>query len=337
MTRPVKIEVDVHLDAQEVQRLRVQQQTIVNSIIQARVGQQFSSPTNFIGYLVSEEGKERSKQVTTEVSTALQRLELNNMCKLSLTISASQPPIAAGDVYSQLFVSQLDQGLPPSRTVFSYFPADRAMPVGETAIQFGAADASLQLESHNSQPQLKYQRLKNTIFNTLVATPAGASDLRSDLDPIFGRLLRDLHFASAGISPIGTVSILVEDANGKRFQVDCLSSGEKGLLLTFLTISRTLEEGGVVLIDEPEQHLNPAVCKDIVPFIVEHYSKRRNLQFILCSHSPEILAGAFSSPDCGLWRIDFSIRMHKTAVARPGCRGRSSEAPRQFAGREFDI
>ena len=63
----------------------------------------------------------------------------------------------------------LDRRLPPINTVFSYFPADRAIPAQEQPVQIGPGDANNQLESHDSQLHFKYSRLKNTIFNAVVS------------------------------------------------------------------------------------------------------------------------------------------------------------------------
>jgi len=58
---------------------------------------------------------------------------------------------------------------------------------------------------------------------------------------------------------------------GKDFDIDGMSSGEKGLILTFLIISQSIKRGGIILLDEPELHLNPAVCRLLLPFLVEKY------------------------------------------------------------------
>ncbi|MGA9917368.1 MAG: AAA family ATPase, partial [Paraburkholderia sp.] len=81
------------------------------------------------------------------------------------------------------------------------------------------------------------------------------------------------------------------------------SSGEKGLILTFLLLARSVENNGIVLLDEPELHLNPAVCKDLLAYLVNQYVKPKNLQVIICSHSPEILAGAFDSDECSVYHL----------------------------------
>lgn len=64
-----------------------------------------------------------------------------------------------------------------------------------------------------------------------------------------------------------------------------------------------MASGGIALFDEPELHLNPAVSRDVLPFILNNYSKPRNIQFIMCSHSPEILSGAFSNENCALLHL----------------------------------
>ena len=82
-----------------------------------------------------------------------------------------------------------------------------------------------------------------------------------------------------------------------------MSSGEKGLILTFLLIKYSLSAGGIVLIDEPELHLNPAVCQQIVPFLMSHFINKEDLQVFMCTHSPEIVATAFERDDCNLFHL----------------------------------
>jgi hypothetical protein len=61
--------------------------------------------------------------------------------------------------------------------------------------------------------------------------------------------------------------------------------------------------GGIIMIDEPELHLNPAVCKLILPFLIEEFLIPNDLQAIICSHSPEVLGSAFDSADCTLFHL----------------------------------
>ena len=65
----------------------------------------------------------------------------------------------------------------------------------------------------------------------------------------------------------------------------------------------SIAQGATILIDEPELHLNPAVCRDLLTFMVDAYAVRKDLKIIVCSHSPEILAGALDRDECSLYHL----------------------------------
>jgi hypothetical protein len=96
---------------------------------------------------------------------------------------------------------------------------------------------------------------------------------------------------------------LVDTETGHSFDIDGLSSGEKGLILTSLLIARSIADNGLILLDEPELHLNPAVCHDLLQFLVDEFATKKNMQAIICSHSAEILAGAFERDNCSLFHL----------------------------------
>lgn len=53
----------------------------------------------------------------------------------------------------------------------------------------------------------------------------------------------------ASVNRSGLVSVQIRQAaDGRIFDIDAMSSGEKGLILTFLLIGRSVANGGIVLI-----------------------------------------------------------------------------------------
>ena len=176
--------------------------------------------------------------------------------------------------------------------------------MGEVNLQLGGPDALQQLESHNSQPQLKYTRLKNLIISSLVIEESDRQTLHSEFEKIFSGLLKGRRIKTININELGLLSVMTEEvATSRLIELDSLSSGEKNIALTFLIVARSVAKGGIALFDEPELHLNPAVSRDILSFVMEEYSRPRNIQFIMCTHSPEILSGAFSNEDCTLLHL----------------------------------
>lgn len=280
---------------------------LARNILQARLGQAFANPAAMLQYLGSSDGLANLARTHTEITAAIAEIKRDKgLVSVKLRISPTKGLEVAEGSLAGGIIAAIDQRNPTSTTSFSYFPADRALPQGEQQVQIGGADAQQQLESHNSQPQLKYSRLKNTIFNSLfIQDASGKSQVTEDFKTIFEGILRGKRLKGFGISNVGLLSIQIEDIETQRlFDIDAMSSGEKGLILTFLLIERTVAADGVILLDEPELHLNPAVCKDLLAFLINSYAIRKNLQVIVCSHSPEILASALENDECSLFHLE---------------------------------
>ncbi|HSZ11076.1 MAG TPA: AAA family ATPase, partial [Rhizomicrobium sp.] len=302
--QPVKIRCTYALTAEEIASIEAGLPQIVTSMVQARLGGNLNA-ANLTAFFSSPAGKQALGQAEAEIKPRLERLKADgSTCRLNLSIDFKTGRLDSDDPVSASLITFLDQRLSPTLTKFSYFPADRALPRGEQPVQIGFQDAIQQLESHNSQPQLKYARLKNTIFSTIIQGADAAQSLTNDFKVIFSGLLRGKEMLRSGVNMYGQLTTLVKDVDsGREFDIDAMSSGEKGLILTFLLIARTVANDGIILLDEPELHLNPAICKNILSFLIEEYVGKKRIQAIICSHSPEILAGAFGREECSLYHL----------------------------------
>lgn len=310
---PVVIGIRFEMSKDEIEWLENSIPFVSRGIVQARMGQAFSNPTTLINFLGTPPGQQAIEAVQKEVASAIKVAKNENRgCRIELTISQQTGPQATDNTIWPSLISMLDQRHPPGLASFSYFPADRALPQGEQPVQLGMADAQAQLESHSSQPQTKYTRLKNTIFNAMIMSESGRQELTAEFERIFTGILKGRRLKGMGLNHFGLLSIIVEDTEtGRTFDIDGMSSGEKGLILTFLLIERSIAQDGLILLDEPELHLNPAVCKELLSFLVNGYAVRKNLQVFVCSHSPEILAGAFDNDECSLYHLESELMLTK--------------------------
>lgn len=303
-TLPIVISCSFKFSREESQFLKENTPQIARSLVQARMGQAFALPGTLIAFLSSPAGSAALENAGREIAQEWESIDnLHGSVRLELTITPGIGPSSTASQIAPVLLATLEGRNTPNQTNFTYFPADRALPAGEQPVQLGAADSAQQLEAHNSQPQLKYARLKNNIFSAVISDDGNRAQLSREVERIFKGLLRGRRIKSVGANEIGFLSITVEDELGRAFDLDGMSSGEKGLILTFFTIERSVSNGGIVLLDEPELHLNPAVSKDLLPFIVDEYATRKDLQFIICSHSPEILAGAIDREECSLYSL----------------------------------
>ena len=110
---------------------------------------------------------------------------------LDLTIDPATQQMRGTNHLDQLVFSALEARLSPFQALFSYFPADRALPVGEVPIQVGGPDVTAQLQSHNAQPQSKYNRLKATIVNSSLFGIETKISLDKEFKKIFSSVLKD--------------------------------------------------------------------------------------------------------------------------------------------------
>ena len=304
--KPIIVNCDFKLTDPELADLPARFQELARAVTAAQTGISTAElgPLGLVQFLSTDAGKGALRQAETFVNAKLGEVAKSQTCKLHLTIDPTRSGISGADSFSQLLFTVLESRLSPFKTLFSYFPADRALPAGEAQIQLGSADAFQQLESHNSNPALKYQRLKNTIFGSIVEGLKGEAAIQKEFKNIFDKLLRGRAIEGFGVNQYGQAIISIKDlATGRVFDIDSMSSGEKGLILTFLLISRTMERGGVILLDEPELHLNPAVCKDLLGFLLDELLVPNDIQVIMCSHSAEIFGVAMRRDDCSTFHM----------------------------------
>jgi hypothetical protein len=76
----------------------------------------------------------------------------------------------------------------------------------------------------------------------------------------------------------------VDDVSGFRdHSLDDLSSGERQVLIQIYQVSRWLQPGGVVLLDEPDLHLHPSLVHQLLEHLYRLVSNRQG-QLFLTSH-----------------------------------------------------
>ena len=306
LARPIEIDAEIELTASEVQDLDALIPNIATASVRAGLGPQAfgQGPLALVQYLSSANGKAHLAAIQKGIEASIAPIRANSRIALKLRIDPATGTISGANQLDQMVFATMEGRLPANQALFSYFPADRAMPAGEINIQIGGPDTAAQLEAHNSQPQAKFARLKPTIVNNFLLSDATRDKLKQNFDKIFASILKDRSLVGISVSQIGLVSISIKEAITNRvFDIDGMSSGEKGLILTFLLISHSVAPGGIIMIDEPELHLNPAVCKLLLPFLIDEYLVPNDIQAIICSHSPEILGSAFDSSTCALLQL----------------------------------
>ena len=110
----------------------------------------------------------------------------------------------------------------------------------------------------------------------------------------FHKVIRDLNKfligkeIEADIKPgENRLYVKIKNQQGYRHTLDWLSAGEHQVLILIYSISRWLQSGGVILIDEPDLHIHPSLINRLVSRI-EQLAMEKNAQLILTSHATDL-------------------------------------------------
>ncbi len=301
--QPVKIILIISFSMAEIDVLRQAKPLIAKNLSTILLGRSLDDPQiDLRSYFSTQQGKDALESATKEVDKAFDLLGADKPVEMFVEISAQQ--IQTSTQVNNLFAGYLEQRLTPDRAILSYFPADRSMPPGEVAIQVGPQDFKAQADSHLAHAMNKYGRLKQTVVNQAILAGIEHRDLKGDFDSIFETMLPGKEFIGLQQKQTGLVAVLVKDTqSGRVFDIDSLSSGEKGLILSFLLFKTASIPGSIILVDEPELHLNPAVCKKIIPYLADTIIKDTDCQFLISTHSVEILRDGYEREDTQLFHL----------------------------------
>lgn len=297
-SRPVEIRIGFTLDKDDVKRVKDNLPLVAQQIAAARIGQNLDQGRlDLMQYFSSAAGRANFETAQREATQRLSALQNKPTLELSLTITEPQMVGNSSEI-DQAFLMILERTIHPFKAMFSYFPADRAMPQGEVAIQLSSGDMKQQVDSHLAAPANKYARLKQVILNELILAGFDKKPVEENFNSILAYFLPGKTLKGFEQRPTGLLRVNINDEkSGRTFDIDGLSSGEKGLLLTFMLIRTGLAKGGIVLLDEPELHLHPSLCNRILPFL-EESAEKIGLQILFTTHSPDLLRSALDSDKC---------------------------------------
>lgn len=106
-----------------------------------------------------------------------------------------------------------------------------------------------------------------------------------------------------GANILRLTSVTMLNRDGGRVEMLELSSGELNLLSGFLGLAAFLEDGCLILIDEPENSLHPEWQLRYTEMLDAVLERHRGCHYVIATHSPLIVSGA-SNVDARVLRLD---------------------------------
>ena len=180
---------------------------------------------------------------------------------------------------------------------FDYFNAHRR--INKTNLSNITLNQSLDdVKRGLSQSEDKYNQTKEYLITlkirnlleiekNLKGNPLTGNNLYEEIVQFFNDFFHPMIFKDIDLS-CSPIRFNIETPNGE-IELDDLSSGEKEIFHSFVRFHRFSKEGAIVLFDEPDLHLHPEIIKRYL-----YHLKKISIgnQFIITTHSPEIMLGS---------------------------------------------
>ena len=162
----------------------------------------------------------------------------------------------------------------------------------------------------------KYNNVKTEMASSyvkaLIAKESGATDhaiidLNESLSSLFSKFFPGKSFNGMVPNPNGSLEFPVEIQTGETHDIADLSSGKKEVLFGYLRLRNQAPKNSVILIDEPELHLNPKLAKKLPEFYYETIGKELDNQIWLVTHSDAILREVAGNADYSIFHMSESL------------------------------
>ncbi|MFZ3210021.1 MAG: AAA family ATPase [Terriglobales bacterium] len=287
----------------------------LNAVRQLRISLFFiTDDRELLSNVVPSRGDEGIEIMPDEATVLHGRLWRRRRERKGIDIALEQAIRLATDSTRQRVISGTRQGEADAGTIYATIirrlahpssKKDKKLPDIDTLIGLlrKQAERSAEFARFGLPSPRNIDKLAEAIKRARHSLPVISTVVQPYVDGIIARLDALQEVQQSIFAFVGTINSFYRDktvqfdlehgltvtANGSHLRPTALSSGEKQLLLLFCNAMVAKDEATVVLIDEPEMSLNIKWQRQLIPCLLET-SKKRNVQFILATHSFELLA-----------------------------------------------
>ncbi len=160
--------------------------------------------------------------------------------------------------------------------------------------------------------QNKYSGVKTAMAQAFVrqllarefgADVSDGGGLKETLDELFAVFFPGKTFLGPQPTVDGGLAFPVRLESGREHDINELSSGEKEVLLGYLRLRNSAPRNSIVLLDEPELHLNPRLVRGLPRFYQKHLGAALGNQLWLITHSDALLREAVEEPAYAVYHM----------------------------------
>ena len=157
----------------------------------------------------------------------------------------------------------------------------------------------------NKYANIKTQMATEFVLQTL--REKGGADpkepLSETLKELFQKFFPGKEFNGVRTNERGELEFSVTVGDGKKHDINDLSSGEKEILFGYLRLRNSAQRQSIILLDEPELHLNPRLIQGLPQFYRKHVGEALDNQIWAVTHSDAFLREAIGTTDTRVYHM----------------------------------
>lgn len=155
----------------------------------------------------------------------------------------------------------------------------------------------------NKYKNIKTQLGEEYVTAILRGTSPDEAPLQKSIKELFRTFFPGKAFLGVRLAPDNSLSFPVELDTGEQHDIDELSSGEKEIVYGYLWLRTGTPRNSVILVDEPELHLNPALVQGLPAFYQAHLADALDAQVWIVTHSDAILRQGVRAPNMTVFHM----------------------------------
>lgn len=264
--------------------------------------------------LFANQFRERQPEVTAAVAAQLPDL-IRSLVEKNVIGRVSITPEGVVEINNSRLLSVIFTNYKPRHIgVIDFHGAQRHY--GREVVQGINLNLEQASQQHSQHTLYNYNNKYNNVksemagnfIKELLAEKANSSvgaskSLSETLKELFESFFPDKKFLGPQATVDGSLSFPVVNSNGAIHDLDELSSGEKEILYGYLRIRSSAPKDSIILLDEPELHLNPRLIRGLPEFYRKHLGEELQNQIWLVTHSDALIREAVGKPGFNVFHM----------------------------------
>jgi predicted ATPase len=151
---------------------------------------------------------------------------------------------------------------------------------------------------------LLIEKARESSSETADADKQSKSSILDTMTELFDQFLPGKSFAGPRPGMKGELTFPVTLEDGGEHDIDDLSSGEKELVYGYLRLRNVAPSNSIIMLDEPELHLNPRLVLGLPSFYRRHLGSELNNQIWMTTHSDAFLRDAYKGEGISIFHMN---------------------------------